>query len=110
VAVLARRLAAVAKEVEDPEVPKDVETRASIEKYCEKFENDMLKLFDRYYRKGDPKGMAVGRLSSRRFMADGMPALRQDATGLQRRPDLRTALCQPTRLLHQQGAHARRRR
>jgi hypothetical protein len=59
--VLARRLAAVAKEVEDPDSPKDRETRASIEKYCEKFENDLLKLFDRYYRKGDPKGMAVSR-------------------------------------------------
>ena len=30
-----------------------------IEKYCEVFEKDMLKLFDKSYRKGDPKMMAV---------------------------------------------------
>ena len=28
--------------------------------YCEKFEKDMLHLFDRCYRKGDPKMMHVG--------------------------------------------------
>lgn len=35
------------------------QTRDTIEKYCERFEKDMLRLFDRYYRKGDPKAMAV---------------------------------------------------
>lgn len=35
------------------------QTREIIDKYCERFEKDMLKLFDRYYRKGDPKMMAV---------------------------------------------------
>lgn len=34
-------------------------TRESIERYCERFEKDMLKLFDKYYRRGDPKAMAV---------------------------------------------------
>lgn len=57
VALIARRLAAVAKEVES--MDKGEETRQAVEKYCERFENDMLKLFDRYYRKSDPKGMAV---------------------------------------------------
>ena len=57
VAVIARRLAILAKEVETMEGGE--ETRASIDKYCERFEKDMLKLFDRYYRKGDPKMMAV---------------------------------------------------
>ncbi|KAG9097375.1 Exocyst complex component 5 [Ceratobasidium sp. 370] len=55
VAVILRRLNVVAKEVEVPGA--DV-TREHIEKYCEKFEKDMLRLFDRYYRKGDPKMMA----------------------------------------------------
>lgn len=34
-------------------------TRENIEKYCEKFEKEMLNLFDRCYRKGDPKMMQV---------------------------------------------------
>lgn len=36
-------------------------TREAIEKYCEKFEKEMLNLFDRCYRKGDPKMMHVRR-------------------------------------------------
>ncbi|QRV72577.1 exocyst complex component Sec10 [Ceratobasidium sp. AG-Ba] len=55
VAIILRRLIVVAKEVDVPGA--DV-TREHIDKYCEKFEKDMLKLFDRYYRKGDPKMMA----------------------------------------------------
>jgi exocyst complex component 5 len=35
------------------------QTRENIEKYCEKFEKEMLNLFDRCYRKGDPKMMHV---------------------------------------------------
>ncbi len=31
---------------------------SEVEKYCEKFEREMLKLFDRAYRKGDPRMMA----------------------------------------------------
>ncbi|QRW15862.1 exocyst complex component Sec10 [Rhizoctonia solani] len=55
VAIILRRLNVVAKEVD---VPGADTTRENIERYCEKFEKDMLKLFDRYYRKGDPKMMA----------------------------------------------------
>ncbi|KAK4049397.1 Exocyst complex component 5 [Microbotryomycetes sp. JL201] len=57
VALAARRLLSLAKEVEG--VDGADRTRATIEKYCEQFEKDMLRLFDRYYRKGDPKAMAV---------------------------------------------------
>ncbi|CAK9784924.1 exocyst complex component Sec10 [Cutaneotrichosporon oleaginosum] len=31
---------------------------SEVEKYCERFEREMLKLFDRAYRKGDPRMMA----------------------------------------------------
>ncbi|KAI0030530.1 exocyst complex component Sec10 [Vararia minispora EC-137] len=54
VALLLRRLSTVAKEVDLPNAEK---TRENIDKYCEKFEKDMLYLFDRCYRKGDPKMM-----------------------------------------------------
>ncbi|KAH6915055.1 exocyst complex component protein [Coprinopsis sp. MPI-PUGE-AT-0042] len=54
VAVILRRLTTVAKEVDLPEADK---TREAIERYCEKFEKEMLNLFDRCYRKGDPKMM-----------------------------------------------------
>ncbi|EGO02145.1 hypothetical protein SERLA73DRAFT_104486 [Serpula lacrymans var. lacrymans S7.3] len=54
VAVILRRLTTVAREVDLPTAEK---TRESIDKYCEKFEKDMLYLFDRCYRKGDPKMM-----------------------------------------------------
>lgn len=36
-----------------------LKTRENIDKYCEKFEKDMLYLFDKCYRKGDPKMMHV---------------------------------------------------
>ena len=32
-----------------------------VERYCEKFEKEVLRLFDRSYRKGDPRMMAVSR-------------------------------------------------
>ncbi|KDQ64331.1 hypothetical protein JAAARDRAFT_223032 [Jaapia argillacea MUCL 33604] len=54
VAILLRRLSTLAKEVDLPIAEK---TKESIDKYCEKFEKDMLYLFDRCYRKGDPKMM-----------------------------------------------------
>ncbi|PPQ77399.1 hypothetical protein CVT25_010981 [Psilocybe cyanescens] len=54
VAVVLRRLNTVAKEVD---LPNSDKTREAIEKYCEKFEKEMLNLFDRCYRKGDPKMM-----------------------------------------------------
>ncbi|KAF7332112.1 Exocyst complex component protein [Mycena kentingensis (nom. inval.)] len=56
VAVLLRRLNTVAKEVD---LPNADATRENIEKYCEKFEKEMLGLFDRCYRRGDPKMMHV---------------------------------------------------
>ncbi|KAH8830390.1 exocyst complex component Sec10-domain-containing protein [Flagelloscypha sp. PMI_526] len=54
VAILLRRLSTVAKEVDLENADK---TRENIEKYCEKFEREMLNLFDRSYRKSDPKMM-----------------------------------------------------
>ncbi|KAH9999826.1 exocyst complex component Sec10 [Russula vinacea] len=54
VAILLRRLATLAKEIDLPTAEK---TRENIDRYCEKFETDMLRLFDRHYRKGDPKMM-----------------------------------------------------
>ncbi|GAA5978973.1 hypothetical protein JCM10908_002753 [Rhodotorula pacifica] len=56
VAVAARRLLSLSKEVEGVEGAD--RTRETIERYCERFEKEMLRLFDRYYRKGDPKAMA----------------------------------------------------
>lgn len=52
-----RRLLAVAKDVEGVEGGE--ETRATIEKYAERFEKDMLRLFEKAYLKGEPKAMAV---------------------------------------------------
>ncbi|KAI0952330.1 hypothetical protein AcV7_008177 [Taiwanofungus camphoratus] len=54
VAVLLRRLGTVAKEVDLPHADK---TRENIDRYCERFEKDMLHLFDKAYRRGDPKMM-----------------------------------------------------
>lgn len=74
VAAILRRLTIVAKEVDLPmaekashivtarmfmDQPLVLKTRENIDKYCEKFEKDMLYLFDRCYRKGDPKMMHV---------------------------------------------------
>ncbi|KAG0145204.1 hypothetical protein CROQUDRAFT_659005 [Cronartium quercuum f. sp. fusiforme G11] len=56
VALVIRRLLAVAKEVEGVEGGE--ETRATIEKYAERFEKDMLRLFEKAYLKGEPKAMA----------------------------------------------------
>lgn len=54
-AILLRRLSALSAVVDAPNAQK---THDTIDKYCEKFEKDMLKLFDKSYRKGDPKMMA----------------------------------------------------
>ncbi|CAH7688197.1 exocyst complex component Sec10-like protein [Phakopsora pachyrhizi] len=56
VAVVARRLLAVSKEVEGVEGSEV--TRTTIEKYAERFEKDMLRLFEKAYLKGEPKVMA----------------------------------------------------
>lgn len=34
------------------------QTRDLIDAYCERFERDMLKLFDKFYRRSDPRTMA----------------------------------------------------
>lgn len=54
-AVIARRLSAIAREVD---VPGADQTRETIDRFAERFERDMLKLFDRFYRKSDPKMMS----------------------------------------------------
>lgn len=41
------------------EKEKAEKVRDEIEGYCERFEKELLKLFDRSYRKGDPRMMAV---------------------------------------------------
>ncbi|GAA5971736.1 hypothetical protein JCM3765_006973 [Sporobolomyces pararoseus] len=69
VAIACRRLLSLSKEVDQlggiiesnssqQVVSGSKTTRESIERYCEKFEKDLLKLFDKYYRRGDPKSMA----------------------------------------------------
>jgi hypothetical protein len=57
VAVIARRLLTVAREIEGVEGSEI--TKATIEKYAERFEKDMLRLFEKAYLKGEPKAMAV---------------------------------------------------
>ncbi|PWN48937.1 exocyst complex component Sec10 [Violaceomyces palustris] len=54
-AVIARRLSAISREVD---VAGSEQTRDAIDRYCERFERDMLKLFDKFYRKSDPKMMS----------------------------------------------------
>lgn len=54
-AVIARRLGAIAREVD---IPGAEQTRDTIDRFAERFERDMLKLFDRFYRKSDPKMMS----------------------------------------------------
>lgn len=54
-AVIARRLGAIAREVD---IKGAEQTRETIDRFSERFERDMLKLFDRFYRKSDPKMMS----------------------------------------------------
>lgn len=54
VAVILRRLNTVAREVDLPTADK---TREAIDRYCEKFEKEMLYLFDRCYRRVEPTMM-----------------------------------------------------
>jgi hypothetical protein len=54
-AVIARRLGAIAREVD---IKGAEQTRETIDRFAERFERDMLKLFDRFYRKSDPKMMS----------------------------------------------------
>jgi hypothetical protein len=54
-AVIARRLGAISREVD---IAGSEQTRDTIDRFAERFERDMLKLFDRFYRKSDPKMMS----------------------------------------------------
>ena len=54
-ATILRRLAVISREVD---IEGSNETRGFIERYCEQFERDMLRLFDKYYRRSDPKMMS----------------------------------------------------
>lgn len=54
-ATMLRRLAVISREVD---IEGSHETREVIERYCEQFERDMLRLFDKYYRRSDPKMMS----------------------------------------------------
>ena len=54
-AIIARRLGAIAREVD---IKGAEQTRETIDRFSERFERDMLKLFDRFYRKSDPKMMS----------------------------------------------------
>lgn len=54
-ATVLRRLNVISREVD---IEGSAETREAIERYCEQFERDMLKLFDKYYRRSDPKLMS----------------------------------------------------
>ncbi|WFD41778.1 Exocyst complex component 5 [Malassezia psittaci] len=53
-AMISRRLAVISREVD---IPGSASTREAVDSYCEQFERDMLKLFDKYYRRSDPKMM-----------------------------------------------------
>ena len=41
------------------EIPNKLQLKSNIEKLCENFENYLLKLFDKFYRKGNPKFMSI---------------------------------------------------
>ncbi|MBW0500625.1 hypothetical protein O181_040340 [Austropuccinia psidii MF-1] len=56
VAIIARRLLSVSRDVEGIEGGEL--TKATIEKYAERFEKDMLRLFEKAYLKGEPKAMS----------------------------------------------------
>lgn len=54
-AIIARRLGVISREVD---VPGAEDIREAVDKYNERFERDMLKLFDKFYRKSDPRMMS----------------------------------------------------
>ncbi|CAO1615975.1 unnamed protein product [Sympodiomycopsis kandeliae] len=53
-AIIARRLGAISREID---IPGAENTREAVDRYNERFERDMLKLFDKFYRKSDPRMM-----------------------------------------------------
>ena len=90
VAVILRRLVIVAKEVDLPHAEKvilpplhdyllndnpRIQTREAIDKYCETYEKEILSLFDRAYRKGDPKLMHVRAAILSSFIPCSLPLL-----------------------------------
>jgi len=101
-ATILRRLSIVAKEVD---LPNAEQTREAIEKYCEKFEKDMLNFFDKCYRKEDPKMMHVRVLSlkAQPFSDRGSlsaKALCTNAPGFQWWCFMCTDIREPARLLY----------
>lgn len=115
VGIILRRLSTVAKEVDLPSAEKvcltyidflahsfDIQTQERINKYCEKFEKDMLYLFDRCYRKGDPKMMHVRHYSGQFIERNThlYTALRANSLGLQRWCFVCAGLRQSARFLH----------
>lgn len=77
--------------------------RDEVERYCERFEKEVLRLFDRSYRKGDPRMMAVRDSCGPRGNAKTdsvFVALREDVAGLQRWSVMRADIRQSARLLH----------
>ena len=78
------------------------QTRESIDKYCEKFEKDMLGLFDRSYRKGNPAMMTVRILipNSSFILTSVETALCQGVDGLQWRQFVCSNIREPTYLFH----------
>lgn len=83
-----------------------LQTRERIDKYCEKFEKDMLDLFDRCYRKEDPKMMHVSfRLHIQIYPLTACPeVLCANVTRFQWRNVMCPDICEPTRLLYQSSA------
>ena len=77
-----------------------VQTRELIDKYCETFEKEILNLFDRAYRKGDPKMMHVWEHAPPPPFYTHYPlfsvALCPDPSGFQRRGILRAGICEST--------------
>ncbi|WFD33662.1 Exocyst complex component 5 [Malassezia cuniculi] len=54
-AMILRRLAVISREVD---IRGSADTREAIDRYCEQFEREMLRLFDKHYRRSDPKMMS----------------------------------------------------
>lgn len=78
------------------------QTRESIDKYCEKFEKEMLGLFDRSYRKGNPAMMTVRVLfrNSPFILTFIGAALCQGVDGLQWRQFVCSNIREPTHIFH----------
>lgn len=81
------------------------QTRENIDRYCEKFEKDMLHLFDRAYRRGDPKMMHVCTVDvSNDLQLIARIALCTNTARLQWWGLVRASICEPARFLHKSRA------